>query len=221
MTVFAHPRARIIVFAREPVPGKVKTRLQPALGRTGALALYRALLARLGRRLTAATLAPWELWVSSNQDHEDFITICNKKDINLQSGADLGARMDHASATVLARDGVDRVLLIGCDCPLLDGDYLGRALVALSQADVVLGPAEDGGYVLIGMKRPQPALFRDVAWGTGRVLAQTRAHIAAAGLTAELLEPLWDVDRPEDLGRLAALDPAMEALVESGKQAGA
>ncbi len=213
MAGFAYPQARILVFAREPVPGKVKTRLQPTLGAAGCLRLYRALLARTVAQVEGDALAPWQLWVSSNPDHKEFITLCNKRNIYSQEGTDLGLRMDHASSSALAQDGVDSVLLIGSDCPLLTPDYLARGLAALQRHDLVLGPAEDGGYVMVGLRQPRPALFKGLDWGTGRVLEQTLEIAADQGLSTELLPPLWDVDRAGDLGRLARLDDELRALL--------
>jgi hypothetical protein len=121
--------------------------------------------------------------------------------------------MDHASSSALAQDGVDSVLLIGSDCPLLTPDYLARGLAALQRHDLVLGPAEDGGYVMVGLRQPRPALFKGLDWGTGRVLEQTLEIAADQGLSTELLPPLWDVDRAGDLGRLARLDDELRALL--------
>lgn len=215
MSRYRYPRARILVFAREPVPGRVKTRLQPALGEDGTVRLYKTLLETVVGQLEELELAPWELWVTSNPSHEYFLTLCNKRDIYIQSGNDLGARMDHASSTALAREAVDRVIIIGSDCPVLDADYLSQALAALAEEQVVIGPADDGGYVLIGMNRPQPALFQEIDWGTASVLHQTQARLEAAGLTVACLEQRWDVDRPGDLERLKALSPEMLTLLET------
>lgn len=208
---FAYPHAHIAIFAREPRPGGVKTRLQPALGETGCLSLYRAMLRRTVETVAAAELAPHSLWVSSNPSHETFITLCHSDIIYNQEGGDLGVRMAHASATLLAGKTVRAVLIVGTDCPALDRDYLGWALGAMAAGtDVVLGPAEDGGYVLIGLRSPQPALFRGIDWGSARVLEQTVATLRAMGLRYTLLETLWDVDRPQDLPRLETLVPPLD-----------
>jgi rSAM/selenodomain-associated transferase 1 len=97
-----------------------------------------------------------------------------------------------------------RVLLVGSDCPGLRAAHLREALRALESHDAVFIPAEDGGYVLVGLKRAAAAIFEGVAWGTPEVMAQTRARLAAAGLSSRELAALWDVDRPEDLERLEA-----------------
>lgn len=122
-----------------------------------------------------------------------------------QQGADLGERMAHAFAQAFER-GFQRVVLVGADCPSLDVAVLARAFQALGRHELVLGPAGDGGYYLIGLNRPCPALFSGIAWGSHQVLAQTLAAAARAALVTALLERLPDVDRPADL---AALPPAL------------
>lgn len=214
-----YPGARIAVFLREPLPGATKTRLIPALGAAGALALYEAMAERTIRLIQREALAGLSLWVTSNPAHEWFLSNCNKKEIYVQEGSDLGLRMAHCAATLLAQDGVDGVLIVGSDCPALDGAYLSQALAALeSGADVVIGPASDGGYVLIGLRAPVADLFRDVDWGTSRVLAQTMAHAQELALRVELLPELWDVDTEADLTRLDSLQPplAWHRLEDSG-----
>lgn len=205
-----HPRSRIVVFAREPLLGKVKSRLAIEIGAQEALAVYRAMLARLGQLLTQAQIASWDLWVTSNCSHKDFLSICNKTNIYIQNGQDLGARMDDAIQQTLRQENVESVVLIGTDCPALTERYLDQALLALdSGTDVVLGPAEDGGYVLVGMRRPITALFEDIPWGTDQVMSRTLEALKAHELSYELLDTLWDVDRPEDLVRLQSLLPPL------------
>jgi rSAM/selenodomain-associated transferase 1 len=205
-----HPRSRIVVFAREPLLGKVKSRLAVEIGAQEALAVYQAMLTRLGQLLNQAQVAAWDLWVTSNCSHKDFVSICNKTNIYLQSGQDLGARMDTAIRQTLQRENVESVVLIGTDCPALTERYLDQALLALeSGVDVVLGPAEDGGYVLVGMQRPITAVFEDIPWGTDQVMHRTLETLKAKELTYRLLDTLWDVDRPEDLARLQSLVPPL------------
>lgn len=206
----AHSRSRIAVFAREPLLGQVKSRLASEIGDEAALAVYRAMLARLGAMLSQAQIAEWDLWVTSNSSHQDFVSICNKKNIYLQSGKDLGARMAGTIEQTLQDRQVDNVVVIGTDCPALTPDYLREACSALeSGVDVVLGPAEDGGYVLIGMGRAIPAVFEGIPWGSDRVLQRTLEALETNGLSYRLLDRLWDVDRPEDLARLRELTPPL------------
>ena len=208
---FAHSRSRIIVFAREPRLGQVKSRLASEIGAQEALAVYQAMLLRLGELLAGAQIAEWDLWVTSNISHENFLSICNKKNIYLQNGQDLGVKMYGAIRQTLLDQNVENVILIGTDCPSLTKDYLDQALLALkSGSDVVLGPAEDGGYVLVGMRRPIAAVFEGIPWGSGEVMQKTLIALSANDLSYRLLDTLWDVDWPEDLTRLQLLEPPLD-----------
>lgn len=205
-----HSYAHIAVFARAPELGKVKTRLTPALGAESALGLYTAMLDRTLSLIKVSELAPTSLWVTSNPSHEIFIRHCPEREIYLQCGADLGQRMGHCVEELLSNPDTDYLVLIGTDCPALTKDYLQAALTALEGGqDCVLGPARDGGYVLIGLRRPLPALFQDIDWGTSRVLAQTLDRIARMELRLTLLEEQWDVDESADLALLATLQPPL------------
>ena len=207
---YKYPSARILVFAREPRAGAVKTRLAAHIGDESALRLYLAMLRRVVTTVEQASLAEFHLWAASNCEHEEFLALCNAQDIRLQQGDCLGSRMCNACAVELAEAGVESVLIIGSDSPALTPDYLDRALAALSGGtDVVLGPARDGGYVLIGMRKVSGELFRDVDWGGPEVLRQTVSRVREAGLRHQLLEPSWDVDEPEDLPLLDELSPPL------------
>ncbi|MFN3164652.1 MAG: TIGR04282 family arsenosugar biosynthesis glycosyltransferase [Pseudohongiellaceae bacterium] len=210
MTACRFPDARLLLFAREPVAGRVKTRLQPALTAAGSLELHRALLARTAQTLAAAQLAPWQLWVDANPEHPDFLALRGAAGIHLQQGPDLGARMQHAAARTLAETAVDTVVLIGADCPAVDAAYVAQALEALADgAEVVLGPAEDGGYVLLGMRQARAELFANVPWGKDTVFTATLANLEAINIAPAILETRWDVDRPADLQRLSELQPPL------------
>ncbi len=196
------PDARILIFARAPLPGRVKTRLIPALGAGGACDLYRACLQRVVGMACAARLAPVTLCCAPDACHPLFAELAARWPLALraQSGGDLGARMRHAVAAALS--GADRVLLIGSDVPVLRAGHLAAALHALETVDVVMNPAEDGGYVLLGLRADWSVLFTDMPWGSDRVAAETRRRCRAAGLHLHEGECLWDLDRPEDLMRL-------------------
>ncbi len=203
---YLHPDARILVFAKAPRAGAVKTRLIPALGAEGAAALHRLLTTHTVATLSRSRLAPLTLCVTPDVD-DDFLRALARRAgmaLEAQEDGDLGRRM--AAALRHAQVESTRVLLVGTDCPNLDEAYLDAALEALeSGADVVLGPAEDGGYVLVGLSRPVDGrLFEDIDWGTERVLVQTRARVQALGWSWRELPSRWDVDRPEDLARLWA-----------------
>ncbi|MEA3276850.1 MAG: TIGR04282 family arsenosugar biosynthesis glycosyltransferase [Pseudomonadota bacterium] len=197
--------ARILIFAKAPQPGLVKTRLIPALGAQGAADLQERLLRDTVERLARADLAPVELWCAPHPDFDLFAELAGDHGIARyrQEGADLGERMGHAARAALARS--ESVVLVGTDCPLLDGAYVARALTALKDRDAVLGPAEDGGYALLGLKRAEAELFRDIPWGGDRVAALTRERMDLLGWDRAELPILWDLDRPEDLMRFEPL----------------
>ncbi len=214
----AFPQAVTAVFAKTPRRGAVKTRLQPLLGEEGALSLHKSLIQYVFRNLEAAALCPLEFWVAVGDGslegdslHEEvFTTICNIKNIYRQAEGDLGARMADCARQVLQR--ADSVVLVGADCPAVDGAYLQQALQHLQDgADIVFGPAEDGGYVLLGLRQVPDCLFVDMPWGSEQLMQITRERLRAAGLDWVELEPRWDVDRPEDLPRWEALRPALRA----------
>ena len=216
MTEYLYPDARIAVFARAPRLGAVKTRLEPAIGPAGCLQLYQALLAKTLHTVRQARLAPIRLWVTDSPEHPAFTSLNNDASVSLQQGADLGARMLYTAESALAEPGVERVIIIGTDCPGLDKPYLQAALAGLqcesdSVAPVVIGPAEDGGYVLLGMTRAVPEILLDMEWGNEQVLPRTLARLHNHAIAHVLLEPRWDLDRPEDLDRLKAAFPELSA----------
>ncbi len=190
------------MFARAPVPGAVKTRLIPALGATGAAALYAQLLERTLTTTCTAAVAPVDLWCAPDSGDPAFATAKVRWGVILhdQTQGDLGERMHQALGAALK--GGQRAVLVGCDCPALSAADLDAAFAALDDHDVVLGPAEDGGYALIGVRRLSPVLFEGIEWGGDRVLRQTRSRLVALGWRWHELPMLWDVDRPEDLTRL-------------------
>lgn len=197
------PQARLLVFAKAPVPGQVKTRLAGTFGQRGAATLYRAMVRKTLEMATKARLCPIQLWCAPDAKH-GFFAACRRDyqvTLRVQKGSDLGQRMDRALRTALAE--CPFAVLIGADCLSLGTDDLRSAFAALAAGrDAVLGPAEDGGYMLIGLRRPQPALFKDINWGGPDVLAATRRRLQQTGLNWLELPPRWDVDRPADLRRL-------------------
>lgn len=199
----AEADCRVIVFARAPQPGKAKTRLIPALGRAGAAALHRRLVMHCLRATRDARLGPVELWCAPGTG-DPFFLECERRlgaSLHPQGKGDLGARMQRAFESVLMR--ARRAILVGSDIPALSARYLRDADQALVRGDeIVIGPAEDGGYALIGLSRCDPELFRDIPWGGPEVLAETRRRVAALSWRLSELPVLWDVDRPEDLERL-------------------
>jgi rSAM/selenodomain-associated transferase 1 len=194
---------RVVVLAKAPEPGRVKTRLIAALGAEGAAALHRRLARHSLRVAQEAELGPVELWCAPDARHAFFQECARDFGVTLhsQGDGDLGGRMRRAVETVLSRAA--RAILVGSDIPALSSRYLRDAERALrGDHDVVIGPAEDGGYVLIGLARSDAELFRGVPWGGPEVLKETRLRIAVLGWRGLELPALWDADRPEDLERL-------------------
>jgi len=189
----------LLQFAREPVPGAVKRRMLPALDAEAACALHVSLLTHTARQLAAVPRCERELWVAGDPAHPALRQALAPGGARArrQVGVDLGERMHHALRTALQR--VPRAVLVGSDCPGLDAAYVEEAFSALATADLVLGPALDGGYVLIGARRLDWRLFEGVSWGTGKVLAQTLARADALRWDVALLAPRRDIDRPGDL----------------------
>ena len=217
------------IFAKHPVPGRVKTRLAARLGADGAAEAHAAMLLDLldlwggerylapgGRRVVVFDPPDAASWFDAHAP-AGFA-------LQPQEGPDLGARMANFLSAELA-EGADRVVVIGSDSPTLDPSHVVSAFLCLEHKDVVLGPAADGGYYLVGARRPVPELFRDIPWSTPAVLARSVAALRESGRSLAVLPPWYDVDTPEswDLlaGHLAALrhaglDPELprtEALV--------
>ncbi len=206
----------LLIFARAPVPGRVKTRLIPALGPAGAARLHRALLERTLRAAGAQRLMKVELWTTPDAPPE-FLRDCRRRGltVRVQQGRDLGARMHRALVHALRR--APWAVLAGTDCMDADAAHLARAARLLRGGlDAVLGPVRDGGYWLVGLRRPCPALFRDMPWGTGRVARLTRRRLARAGRRRAELPVRHDLDRPRDLGRLVSRKQDRPAVASPG-----
>jgi hypothetical protein len=196
-----HHRDRLIVFTRYPVPGKTKTRLIPILGPAGAAELQRQLTEKTFRTAQAfASKYPAALQVCYDGGSEEQMRRWLRPHVlfSMQRPGNLGERMAAAFQDAF-RGGCGRVVLIGTDVPDLSIRHLETAFDALEDRDVVLGPSTDGGYWLVGLKRPTP-IFDNIPWGTGEVLAQTLSVSRDRGLSTYGLDPLTDIDRGEDLG---------------------
>ena len=199
-------RARVMVFSRTPEPGKVKTRLVPALGPAGAARLHACLTRRAVRTAVASGVGSVELWCTPTTVHPFFSELerAFPLRLRLQRGDGLGGRMAAAFDDALSE--ASTALLIGSDSPDLEQEDLKAAMTALQGGcDVVLGPAADGGYLLIGLRRPAPELFRNMPWGTTKVLALTRERLGRSGRRRYELPVRHDLDRPEDLNRFPDL----------------
>jgi uncharacterized protein len=200
------PRTNVAVLAKAPIPGLTKTRLIPSIGAHAAAVLQERLTERTLATALAANIGPVTLWCAPDPSHPSFRDLVTRHAVTLkrQPNGDLGARM----LAAMAASGHSTVV-IGTDCPAFTADNLRVAAHALRDADVVLIPAEDGGYVLIGARAAHQQLFSGIAWGTPKVLAETRARIAALSLKAVELPALWDLDTEADLARCERLFPEM------------
>jgi rSAM/selenodomain-associated transferase 1 len=184
---------RIVIFAKAPLPGRVKTRLIPALGAEGAARLAREMLERTVAEALASGL-PVEL--CGDPDAAEWHEARPGLALTAQGEGDLGERLARAAARVLAGENI---LLVGADCPELDRGRLRTAAEALQDHDAMIHPAHDGGYALLGLRRFEPSLFDGIDWSTPVVAAQTLARIEALDWSLHLGETLRDVDEPEDL----------------------
>lgn len=206
------PEARVAVFAKAPVPGRVKTRLARHLGAKPAAAAYKTMLRQRLAGLAAAALAPVELWVAPHP-HPWLRALARRYNVALrvQLRGDLGDRM------AFALTGGEPAVVVGGDCPGLETAAIGEGLAALAAGvDVVVAPAEDGGYTLIGSCRPPRVLFQHMPWGSGRVMAETRRRLARAGVTARELALSWDVDDAADWRRWRRNRPRTFGSVSRG-----
>lgn len=196
----------IAIFAKAPVAGYAKTRLIPALGTEGAAALAARLIRRVTTEAVAAGIGQVTLWCAPDTDHPLFRELARVHELRLaiQQGSDIGERMAHAFA---ATPGP--LILIGADCPSLDAARLREAARQLAEADLVIDPAEDGGYGLIAGNALPAGLFAGVAWSTGQVMAQTRQRAERLGFRIAKGPLLRDLDTPDDLAWWRARAPAL------------
>lgn len=193
----------VAVLAKAPIPGFAKTRLIPALGEDGAASLQARLIERAVTTACSAESGPVTLWATPDASDPVFARMRSRFQLELacQVDGDLGARMLAAIAAASAP-----TLVIGTDSPALTRDHLREAAGILrADIDVVIFPAEDGGYALIGMREPHPALFTDMRWSVAGVMAETRRRLRQCGLTWQEPVTLWDVDTAADLERLRAI----------------
>ncbi|WP_346795760.1 TIGR04282 family arsenosugar biosynthesis glycosyltransferase [Halomonas sp. Bachu 37] len=191
------------LLAKAPLAGQAKTRLIPLLGAEGAAKAHAELVHHcVANACGALPPAQVTLWTALDHDHPLFIELRDRVGLTLQAqpDGDLGARIRHA---LISTPGP--AMVMGSDCPGITCELISSCIKQLATHDVVILPAEDGGYGLIGMRHDYPALFEAIPWGTHRVLATTRYRIEAAGLNAAYPATIWDMDRPEDWQRWKAL----------------
>jgi len=223
-------RKRLGVFVKVPEPGRVKTRLTPPLSSEEACRLYTAFITDLFGRLSRIKKLSGTVFYHGDDSVTLTSFIPKSYTTSPQRGGNLGERLASAFDELLAGEG-ETAVIIGSDSPDLPVQYIKRAFLKLKHKDVVLGPAADGGYYLVGLRKPAPAIFEDIEWGGPVVLSRTIDRIQSQGLTLSLL-PLWyDVDTPASLrllrdliqarkveksGRLPATETVLEALSRDG-----
>ncbi len=201
------PRA-LLIFAKSPKPGTVKTRLLPAVSPQQAAALHAACIADTLRMALALRDCDVLLFAAGGSSY--FKKLVRSKQsgrcshIFPQRGTDLGARLEHAFRKCF-RMGYRELVVIGTDTPWMGAARLRQAFATLCAAEVVVGPAEDGGYYLLGSRKVRPSLFRKIPWGTNRVLQSTLRAISREKLHVKLLRKDFDLDRPKDLRRAALM----------------
>ncbi len=197
----------ILIFARAPVAGACKTRLIPALGAEGAAQLHARLVEHTLHVALESRTGPVSLFCAGGMEHPFFISCAAKFGVTLraQCDGDLGARMLDAFRTVNAP-----ALLAGSDLPCITPQDLRNCALSLSTHDAVFLPAEDGGYGLAGLRKPQPGIFNDMIWSTADVMQITRARMRDADMTWAEPRMVWDVDGIADLQKLTDLERLQE-----------
>ncbi len=198
---YRFPDTALLIFCKAPIPGQVKTRLSPHLTPVQSAQTHQQLAVITLQMATEQPFCPIQLWCSPDTLDNFFSHLTQNFPLTLhqQQGDDLGARMLYAMSSALMV--YRHAIVIGTDCPSLTPATLQQACIALKETDVVLAPAEDGGYVLMGCNRPQPNLFVDMPWGTSAVLALTRERIRQQNLRCHELATFWDVDTFDDYCR--------------------
>jgi rSAM/selenodomain-associated transferase 1 len=186
----------LIIFIRNPVLGKVKTRLARTMGVEEALRIYRLLLDKTRAAVMGTTCERWLFYSDGVPTAETEWPRHLFVEHNQREG-DLGLRMEDAFDRAF-RGGAERVVIVGSDCPELSSHILEQAFAALDNVDFVVGPASDGGYYLLGMKVFEPAVFSGMVWSTEEVLAQTLERVRAMGKSYLLLPTLADIDEASD-----------------------
>ncbi|WP_017431089.1 TIGR04282 family arsenosugar biosynthesis glycosyltransferase [Vreelandella jeotgali] len=218
-TDYGHQRRPIALhlLAKAPIPGKAKTRLNPRLGAYGSASAHAEMVKRcVVHACRALPAAQVTLWTALDHEHPLFLALQQRLGINLapQPEGDLGVRIRHALASTFPSTP-GPAMIMGSDCPSITPELIQTCAARLATHPVVILPAEDGGYGLIGTNDDYPALFRDIPWGGGEVLNVTRKRLDALGLKAAFPATVWDVDRPEDWQRYRRLYPRAPSLAPS------
>ncbi len=195
---------RVLIFAKYPEPGAVKTRMVPPLTFEQAATLHRLSLQTVCEIVLDTARLDATLVVTPDDTVASFGSVVERSDVACwpQGDGDLGSRLRRAVSRVF-EDGCRGVVLLGADSPTLPVSYLQDAISALGKHDVVMGPCDDGGYYLLGLRGPHTALFEQIDWGGSLVASQTRARAGAADLDLAELPTWYDLDRFDNLARAA------------------
>ena len=199
---YKYPDTAIIVFCKAPIAGQVKTRLMPSLSAEQAVEAHKTLTHHVLSSLSKYQLCHIQFWCSPDTRHSFFSQCAQRYDVSLhqQQGQDLGERMHHAISCALASSS--KVLLIGTDCPSLTIEDFEVAINGLNKEnDILFSPAEDGGYVMVGMIKPQPLVFLNMTWGHENVFNNSQSRATQAGLNLIQTRQHWDVDTFSDWQR--------------------
>jgi hypothetical protein len=191
----------LIVFVKYPAPGTVKLRLAQHIGLEAATKIYRQIAETVVNNTAPQEAADYAVEICFDPKDDKHLVrtwLTSKAQFSAQKGVDLGERMRNAF-TYAFESGCKQVILIGSDCPDISRQIIQQGFAQLQHKDIVIGPAYDGGYYLIGLRQQRDDIFQDIEWGTEKVFHQTCDKIKAAGLSVSLLPTLRDVDRVEDL----------------------
>lgn len=195
-----HKHSVLIIFSKVPEAGKVKTRLIEQFGKSYSATIYRRLFWNTLAKATQADVEKIQLYIEGDQQHPELIRIVKHFDIEIlqQQGQHLGERMHNALTSAFV--DFEHAVLIGCDCIALTVDDINLSIQSLQDSsDVVIGPAEDGGYYLIGMNQPQPELFKNIIWGSESVFSETMSRVEQNRIQYKLLNNYKDVDISRDV----------------------
>lgn len=200
----------VAILCKAPIPGFAMAHLIPHLGEMDAAHLQEELILQSVCTALDASIGPVELWCDPDESHPFFGKIMKKYPVQLttQAPGDLGTRLHTSASGALA--AADAVILMGADCPIMPPYYLEEAAAALTGGcNITVGPAEDGGYVLLGLRHASETLFSGISWGTSLVLAETYARITQLGWHCHTLATLWDVNTPANYQRWRMITDAM------------
>ncbi len=196
---------QLIIFIKSPVPGQCKTRLIPFLSAENACDFYQQMVLTCINKLKTLSSTDIALYVYPDTSHPFIKSISKQNHFSVypQQGDNLGERMYHAMQTSLKT--YQQCVLIGTDCPIMDTIYINKAFNTLKQHDIVIGPAEDGGYVLIGARKISECIFNNIDWGSAAVLQQSLQQMKNTDFSITQLNALWDIDEPADYLRYQTL----------------